>query len=233
VAVCFEGLVISHFLEPVEVPDQGAVDDFLPAYDPDHVLLSPKKIMHLSVTVNDHYFMEYKYQQQEAMNNAKAVIKEVDEEFGEKFGRNYGGLLKPYRMEDAEVAILSMGSSAGLARIAVDELREEGVPIGSIKLRVFRPFPEEELQAIVGNLKLLIVLDRDVSIGMGGIVYSDVAGSLYPLKSKPALKSYITGLGGRVLKVNELKKLAMSALSEIEQGEVDKPALWVGVRGLE
>jgi len=233
VAVCFEGLVISHFLEPVEVPNQHAVDDFLPAYEPDHVLLSPKKVMHLSVTVNDHYFMEYKYQQQEAMDNAKAVIKEVDEEFGEKFGRSYGGLLKPYRMEDAETAILSMGSSAGLARIAVDELRKEGVLIGSIKLRVFRPFPEKELKASVENLKLLIVLDRDVSIGMGGIVYSEVAGSLYPLKSKPSLINYIAGLGGRVLKVNELKKLTMRALAEIEQGEVDRPTHWVGVRGLE
>jgi 2-oxoisovalerate ferredoxin oxidoreductase alpha subunit len=233
VAVCFEGLVISHFLEPVEIPDQGAVDAFLPPYKPDHVLLSPKKVMHLSVTVNDHYFMEYKYQQQEAMENAKTVIREVDEAFGEKFGRSYGGSLSFHRMEDAEVAILSMGSNCGLARIAADQLREEGIATGIIKLRVFRPFPEEELKKSVKNLKLLIVIDRDASIGMGGIVYSEVAGSLYPLESRPALINYVAGLGGRVMTVNQLKDLTRNALEEIEKGEIDSPIRWVGVRGLE
>lgn len=140
VAVCFEGLIISHFLEPVEMPSQRLVDEFLPAYEPTHVLLSPKKVMHLSVTVNDQYFMEYKYQQQVAMENAKGIMGEVDRDFGEKYGRIYGGLLDPYRMEGAEIGILSMGSTAGLARIAVDELRKEGIPAGSIKQRVFRPY---------------------------------------------------------------------------------------------
>jgi 2-oxoisovalerate ferredoxin oxidoreductase alpha subunit len=233
VAVCFEGLVISHFLEPVEIPAQGVVDAFLPAYEPEHVLLSPKKVMHLSVTVNDHYFMEYKYQQQEAMENAKTVIREVDEEFGEKFGRNYGGSLSLHCMEDAEVAILSMGSSSGLARIAADQLREEGFAAGSIKLRVFRPFPDEELKKTVENLRLLIVIDRDASIGMGGIVYSEVAGSLYPLESKPVLINYVVGLGGRVMTANQLKELTRKTLEEIEKGEIDKPIRWAGVRGLE
>jgi pyruvate/2-oxoacid:ferredoxin oxidoreductase alpha subunit len=233
VAVCFEGLVISHFLEPVEIPDQGVVDAFLPAYEPDHVLLSPKKVMHLSVTVNDHYFMEYKYQQQEAMENAKTVIGEVDEAFGEKFGRNYGGSLSFHRMEDAEVAILSMGSNCGLARIAADQLREEGVATGSIKLRVFRPFPEKALKKSVENLKLLIVIDRDASIGMGGIVYSEVAGSLYPLESRPALINYVAGLGGRAMTVSQLKELTRKALEDIEKGEIDSPIRWAGVRGLE
>src|SRR4030042_3995752 len=90
VAVCYEGLIVSHFLEPVEIPDQRMVDQFLPPYEPEHVLLSPKKVMHLSVYVNDQYFMEYKYQQQEAMENAKRIIKQIDQEFGEKFGRSYG-----------------------------------------------------------------------------------------------------------------------------------------------
>jgi 2-oxoisovalerate ferredoxin oxidoreductase alpha subunit len=177
--------------------------------------------------------MEYKYQQQEAMENAKTVIQEVDKEFGEKFGRNYGGSLSSHCMEDAEVAILSMGSSSGLARIAADQLREEGVDAGSIKLRVFRPFPDEELKKTVENLRLLIVIDRDASIGMGGIVYSEVAGSLYSLVSKPVLINYVMGLGGRVMTVNQIKDLTRKTLEEIEKGEIDRPIRWAGVRGLE
>lgn len=233
VLVCYEGLIISHFLEPVELPNQRLVDEFLPPYEPDHVLLSPKKVMHLSVTVNDHYFTEYRYQQQEAMNNAKAVIKAVDEEFGEKFGRKYGGLLQPYRMEDAEVAVLSMGSISGLARMAVDELRKEGVPVGSLKLRVFRPFPQEELQDKTKKLKLLIVVDRDTSIGMGGVIYSEIASSLYHLASKPLMVNYIVGLGGRVITLKDLRDLTMEAMGKIQEGNIARPARWVGVRGLE
>jgi len=233
VAVCYEGLIVSHFLEPVEIPDQRMVDQFLPPYEPEHVLLHPKRVMHLSVYVNDQYFMEYKYQQQEAMENAKRIIKQIDQEFGEKFGRSYGALIQPYRMEDAEVAILAMGSNCGLARIAVDDLRKEGIVLGSLKLRVFRPFPEEEIRAMAKNLNLLIVLDRDASIGMGGIVYSEVAGSLYPMKEKPVLVNYIVGLGGRVMTLPDMKKLVKDAILYAQGGRVDRPVRWVGVRGLE
>jgi pyruvate ferredoxin oxidoreductase alpha subunit len=233
VAICYEGLIVSHFLEPVEIPDQGIVDQFLPPYEPDHVLLDPRKVMHLSVYVSDQYFMEYKYQQQEAMENAKRIIKQMDQEFGEKFGRSYGGLIQPYRMEDAEVAILAMGSNCGLARMAVDDLRKEGIPLGSLKLKVFRPLPDEELRAMTAPLKLLIVLDRDASIGMGGIVYSEVAGSLYPMKSKPILVNYIVGLGGRVMTLQDLKGLTKDAITRTQEGRTDRPVHWVGVRGLE
>jgi 2-oxoisovalerate ferredoxin oxidoreductase alpha subunit len=157
----------------------------------------------------------------------------MDQEFGEKFGRNYGGLIQPYRMEDAEVAILAMGSNCGLARMAVDDLRKDGIALGSLKLRVFRPFPEEEIRAVTKNLNLLIVLDRDASIGMGGIVYSEVAGSLYPMTSKPILVNYIVGLGGRVITLPDMKKLVKDAIIDTQGRRVDRPVRWVGVRGLE
>jgi pyruvate/2-oxoacid:ferredoxin oxidoreductase alpha subunit len=232
VAVCYEGLIVSHFLEPVDLPTQSSVDQFLPPYDPKHVLLSPKKVMHLSVYVSDQYFMEYKYQQQEAMENAKKVIKEIDQDFGEAFGRSYGGLVQSYRMEDAEVALLAMGSLCGLARMAVDDFRKDGIPIGSLKLRVFRPFPEEELRSLTKDLRLLIVLDRDASIGMGGIVYSEVAGSVYSMKSKPDLVNYIVGLGGRVLKLPDLKLLIQDTVTRAKEGTIGGAVRWVGVRGL-
>jgi pyruvate ferredoxin oxidoreductase alpha subunit len=232
VAVCYEGLIISHFLEPVELPGQELVDEFLPSYHPKHVLLTPQRVMHLSVTVSDSYFMEYKYQQQEAMENAKAAIKAVDQEFGEKFGRAYGGLLQSYRMEGAEVGILSMGSLSSLGRAAVDRLRNEGIPIGGIKMRVFRPFPWDELRAEAKNLKLLIVIDRDASIGMGGILHAEIAGCLYNLPSKPLLVNYIVGLGGRVVTMKDLMDLTKQALDGMNEGTMEDRARWVGVRGL-
>jgi pyruvate/2-oxoacid:ferredoxin oxidoreductase alpha subunit len=232
IAVCYEGLIVSHFLEPVELPESSAVDQFLPPYEPEHVLLSPKKVMHLSVYVSDQYFMEYKYQQQEAMENAKRVIREIDQEFGEAFGRSYGGLIQPYRMEEAEIALLAMGSHCGLARMAVDDFRKDGIPIGCLKLRVFRPFPEEELRTLTKDLGLLIVLDRDASIGMGGILHSEVAGSLYSMKSKPDLVNYIVGLGGRVLTLPNLKSLIQEARTRSKEGTIGKAVRWVGVRGL-
>jgi pyruvate/2-oxoacid:ferredoxin oxidoreductase alpha subunit len=232
VAVCYEGLVISHFFEPVDLPAQRLVDEFLPPYHPEHVLLTPQKVMHLSVTVNDRYFMEYKYQQQEAMENAKAAIRAADEEFGKKFGRAYGGLLQPYRTEDAEIGILSMGSLSGLCRMAVDELRREGIPAGSIKMRVFRPFPREELRAETKNLKLLIVIDRDASIGMGGILHAEIAGCLYNLAPKPIMVNYIVGLGGRVVTIKDLMELTKQALDRMNEGRIEEPTRWVGVRGL-
>jgi 2-oxoisovalerate ferredoxin oxidoreductase alpha subunit len=233
VMVCYEGFIISHFLEPVEVPDQQLVDEFLPDYNPDHVVLDPDNVMRIQVLTTDLYFMEYKYQLQEAMDNAKAVINSVDGEFGEKFGRSYGGLLQPYRMEDAEVAVLCMGAMAGLSRTAVDSLREEGLKVGSVKLRVFRPFPAEEVVKQLKNVKVVIVLDRDASAGMGGIVHSEVAGCLFNLPSKPLMANYIIGLGGREVTQKDVIALVKETLGKIEQGTIDTLVRWVGVRGLE
>jgi pyruvate/2-oxoacid:ferredoxin oxidoreductase alpha subunit len=233
VMVCYEGFTISHFLEPVELPDQGMVDEFLPPYLPVHVVLDPDNVMRLGVLTTDAYFMEIKYQLQEAMDNSKAVIKSVDEEFGILFGRSYGGLLQPYRMDDAEVAIVSMGSVSGLSRMAVDTLRSEGLPVGCLKLRVFRPFPEEDLRDQLANVKVIVVLDRAVSAGMGGIVYTEVAGSIFNLPTKPAMFNYIIGMGGREVTLTGIASLVKEALGKAKQGTIMKPVRWVGVRGLE
>jgi pyruvate/2-oxoacid:ferredoxin oxidoreductase alpha subunit len=233
VMVCYEGFLISHFLEPVEVPDQELVDRFLPPYEPDHVVLHPDNVMRLQVLITDNYFTEYKYQLQEAMDNAKTVIKAVDEEFGQVFGRTYGGLLQSYRMDDAEVAILSMGSIAGISRKAVDNLRDEGLRVGSLKMRVFRPFPKELLLEQLRNVKVLVVFDRDASIGMGGIVHSETAGCLFNMPSRPAMINYILGLGGREVTLKDIIALVKEALGKAKQQPIEEPVRWVGVRGLE
>ncbi|GAI84954.1 unnamed protein product [marine sediment metagenome] len=120
VAVIYEGVVVSNFLEPVEVPDQDSVDDFLPPYRPDHIVLDPQRPMHLAVS-GDEYMTEYRYQQEQAMENSKTVIQKVDQEFENMFGRGHGGLLATYMMEDAEIAFLAMGSICGVTRMTVPE----------------------------------------------------------------------------------------------------------------
>jgi 2-oxoisovalerate ferredoxin oxidoreductase alpha subunit len=230
--VCYEGFIISHFLEPVEIPDQQLVDEFLPTYSPDHVVLDPDNPMRIQVLTTDLYFMEYKYQLQEAMDNAKIMIKTVDAEFGERFGRSYGGLVQPYRMDDAEIAVLSMGSIAGLSRNAVDSMRSEGLSVGSLKVRVFRPFPAEDLLEQLKSVKIIVVFDRDASIGMGGILYSETAGVIFNLPTSPTMTNYIIGLGGREVNSNDIKSLVKEAIRKPKRGSVERPIRWVGVRGL-
>ena len=233
VAICYEGLVISHFLEPVEVPHQGLVDEFLPQYNPDHVVLDPKRPMHLSVMVNEKYFMEYRYQQEEAMEESKKVIQEVDQEFKNIFGRGYGGLLSTYMMEDAEIALISMGSICGVTRMTVRELRKEGIKAGAIKLRAFRPFPKEALENVSKNLDLIIVLDRAASTGYGGIIYSELASTLCNIDPKPYILDYIVGLGGRYVTVSELLPVVRNSVSDYKKGQIKRSIQWVGVRGLQ
>ncbi len=233
VAVCYEGLVVSHFLEPVEIPDQRRVDAFLPPYHPEHVILDPGRPMHLSVMVNEKYFMEYRYQQEEAMGRSKGVIQEVDQQFKEMFGRSYGGLLSTYMMEDAEIALVSMGSVCGLARVAVRELRETRMKVGAVKLRAFRPFPGELLEQILNHLELVIVLDRAVSTGYGGILFPELASALYNRSVRPYVLDYIVGLGGRTMTVSELVTLVNQSVSQYRKGQIKESIQWVGVRGLE
>ncbi len=232
VAICYEGMVISHFLEPVEVPDQGLVDKFLPGYNPEHVILDPERPMHICIS-SDEYHMEYRYQQEQAMERSKTVIEEVDQEFKNTFGRCYGGLIDTYMMEDAEIALISMGSIYSLSRMAVKELRKEGIKAGAIKLRAFRPFPREALEDVAKNLKLMIVLDRAVSLGYGGgIVYSELASTLCNSAHKPQIIDYIIGLAGRQLGLSELLSLLKNSIANYREGRIEQPVRWVGVRGL-
>jgi len=231
VAICYEGMVISHFLEAVEVPDQALVDKFLPPYNPEHVILDPKRPMHVTV-ISDEYLPEYRYQQEEAMNNAKEVIEEVDQEYKKLFNRGYGGLLSPYMMEDAEVVIVAMGNICGVARMAIKALRKDGVKAGAIKLRAFRPFPKEALQDALKSVKLVIVLDRAVSSGYGGVIYPELASTLCNIVHKPYVLDYIVGLAGRQVTVPQLFSLVKKSLADHKGGYIDKPIQWIGVRGL-
>ncbi len=235
VAVCFEGIIISHYMEPVELLDQAKVDAFLPPYQPRRVLLHPDRPMAVGlILMDDAYYTEYRYQQQEAMDQARRVIPEVDEAFGQSFGRRYGGLFAAEMMDGAEAALVTLGSLTSTARSVVRRLREEeGLPLGLIKLRAMRPFPDQEIRERLAGLEAVAVLERDASVGAGGIVYTELARSLYAGPAGgPRLTNYILGLGGRDVTSDEVEAIARQTLEERQAGAVADPVRWSQVRGL-
>jgi len=211
--VCFDGFTLSHMFEPVDVPEQKKVDGFLPKFRPLHVL-DPKHPKTFGPIGFPDTFMELKKQQHDAMLNALEVIKKTNLAFKKSFGRAYGsGLIDLYKMKDAEYAVIGMGTLCGTARVAVDKLREQGKKVGLIKLRSLRPFPEKELQAAIRNLKALAVIDRHISLGQEGPLFTDVRSAIYC--NDITVNSYIAGLGGRDITVKHFE----SVFSDLELGK--------------
>ncbi len=229
-AVCFEGFLISHFTETVEVPEQEAVDAFLPEYQPEHVVLDPLRPMHVGILVNEQYYTEYRYQQKEGMENALKVIEEVSGEYRKTWQRG-AELIETYLTEDAEIHVATMGALSGPAKIAVRELRDEGLKIGLIRFVVFRPFPSKRLAHLIEGAEACIVLDRNVSLGSTGILYTEIAGALAN-RSKPlALHNFILGLGGRDVEPETLKESILHIYESHQEGRQLEAVSWVGVRG--
>lgn len=227
VNVCYDGFYLSHASEKVYAPDQELVDEFLPPYISDHIKLDPDNVMSVDPLTPGDILMEYRYKHVKGMKNAKQVIKDVDEEFGEMFGRNYGGLIEKYRMDDADIGLISMGSPTGTARVAVDRMREEGLNVGLTKLKVFRPFPHEEIVGATKDLDALGVLDRNVCYGWGmGIGYMETRSALRDLSDSPLTLSFIGGLGGADILVSEVENMIEKTANAAEEGEVDQEVTW-------
>lgn len=212
--VVLEGFRISHTYELVDVPGQETVDAFLPPYRPKHGFIDPDyPISQGLATFSD--YMETKFQQYEAMQRAKEVIAEVHREFAERFGRSYGnGLIETYRIEDADLVLVAMGTIAGMARDAVDNLRLQGVQVGLLKLRCFRPFPEEDIREALSGAKKVLVLDRACSPGSrGGIAYTEICAAM---RRSPALISNHI-VGSRDIFQKDIEMLAEVALEEDQE----------------
>jgi pyruvate ferredoxin oxidoreductase alpha subunit len=173
--------------------------------------------------------MEFKYAQEQAMQNSAIVIDEVFAEFKEKFGREYKKLV-PYRTEDAEIIIITMGSMSGTAHMAIDEMREKGKKVGLIKLAVLRPFPYKELHDLTKNAKLIAVAERDISIGFGGAVFPEVAAQFVNLQKRPLITNYIVGLGGRDVTMDDFFDINKKAEGVLAEGKVTKPTEWINLK---
>jgi len=230
VMVCMDGFIVSHSVENIELQETEKVREFIGTYEPDEYLLNAKHPIAMGpLDLPPHYF-EHKRLQAEAMRNAKEVILQVAEEYEKLTGKKYG-LFEEYRMEDAEVGIVILNSSAGTAKEVVDMLRDEGVKAGLVKIRVFRPFPVYEIAKALSGLKALAVMDKaDSFSAAGGPVFTEVRSALYGVKPETDVISYIYGLGGRDVTTDDIETVYRNLIDIAKTGKVSETYNYVGVR---
>jgi len=241
VMVGLDGFTLSHTLENVETLPDDVTKEFVGSRLLPNILthegktvpfkLDPDNPMTMGPIALQNYYFEFKRQQDEAMKNALAVIQNINDEYAEVSGRKYGnGLVEVYQLEDAEVAVVCMGSTAGTMKNIVDELRQEGVKAGLLRLRTFRPLPVEEIRKALENVKAVAVLDKSLSFGgNGGAVFHEVRHVLYDAKAKPYVVNYVYGLGGRDASPTELRGIYNDLLQILEKG-VENPIHYLGLR---
>lgn len=227
--VCLEGFILSHTYMPVKIPEQKEIDDFLPPYRCGWILDVNRPLSHANLVSPD-WYMEFRYMIQEAMENAKQLIPKIDKDYGKRFGFEYGGLLEKYKCDDADLVLVTMGTMASDAKITVDSLRKEGLKVGVARVRVFRPFPTEEIVKLAEQTKMLATIDRHISFGMEGFLASEIKASLYNRKDRPLLAGFIAGLGGRDVTSETIKKIAKKSLKQMRMGKVEKETEWVDLR---
>ncbi len=225
-----DGFITSHGMENVILLQDKQVKDFIGEYYVDNALLDVENPSTWGPLDLQDFYFEHKRQQADAVIQARKVIQEVADEYAKLTGRHYG-FLEEYRMDDAEVAILVINSTAGTAKYVVDQLRSKGTKAGLIKLRVLRPFPAEELAQAVSNLKVLAVMDRAESFsGLGGPLFSESKGALYDADKRPLMLNYIYGLGGRDVTPEMIESVYQHLLKVAESGRVDNPYNFLGIR---
>ncbi len=223
VMVNLDGFVLTHTVEPVKIPDEKDVLDFVGIYEPKHAYLDPDRPITQGPVGVPEYYMEFKYEQEKAMERALKVIKEINEEFANKFGRKYGnGLVEEYNLENAETVIVAMGSVCGTIKEVIDKLKEKGEEYGLLRIRTYRPFPIDDIKKSLKNCKNVCVLDKNITFGLNkGALFTDVVGYLKDKK----VSNYIVGLGGRDIKPEDIVDI-------FKDGEKcgDMSTKWVGLR---
>ena len=242
VLVALDGFIVSHTLENTNVLSDEIVKQFvgerkLPlvtTHEGKNVpfKLDPANPMTMGPNVSPAFYFEFKRQQEEAMRNALKKIPQINSEYAKISGRSYGnGLLDAYRLEDAEIAVIVVGSTAGTLKVIVDELRDEGMKAGLLRLRTFRPFPAEELRNALKNLKAIAVMDKSLSPGgLGGAIFNEVRNVMYDQKQRPIIVSCIFGLGGRDSSPRELRKIFDDLARTAKTGQAEPLVRYLGLR---
>jgi pyruvate ferredoxin oxidoreductase alpha subunit len=240
--VCLDGFQLSHSMENVSVLPDEVVKKFVGVRQFPKVLthegklaplrLDPENPMTIGPVAFPNYYFEFKRQQEEAMRKAVEVIRQVHNEYARISGRSYGdGLLDAYYLEDAEIATVCLGSTAGTVKAVVDELRAEGVKAGLLRIRAFRPLPVEGIQKTLGNVKAVGVMDRSMSFGgHGGAVFHEVRHALYDLDKRPMVVNYIYGLGGRDTNLTQIRAIYKDLQEIAQKRRVEAPIKYVGLR---
>lgn len=230
VMVCQDGFITSHAVENIELIEDDKVKEFVGEYYPQNFLLNAKQPMSVGPYDTPSYYMEHKRLQAEGMIKAKEVILEIAEQFEKMTGRKYE-LFETYKLEDAECALVIINSTAGTAKDAVDRLRAEGKKVGLLKIRVFRPFPAEEIAEALKNTKAVAVMDKAEGFNsQGGPLCAEIKSALYNVENAPEIINYIYGLGGRDVKVENIVEV-YDALEKIkETGDIGSKYRYLSVR---
>ncbi len=228
--VCQDGFITSHSIENIQLENDEDVKKFVGQYKPEHYLLNRDEPIAVGPLDLQAYLFEHKAQQAEAMKKAKEVIKEVSEEFAEWTGRKYE-FFEKYKLDGAEIAIVCMNSTAGTTKAVVDRLREQGIKAGLLKIRMYRPFPAEEIAEVLSHLKAVAVLDKADSLNAaGGALFEDVTSAMYVNKKQVPMVNYVYGIGGRDTTEKQLESV-YTDLSEIAKtGEIGEPYRYLGLR---
>lgn len=237
VMICYDGFVMSHTMMPVEIPDAECVSDFLPSYTP-HTILSPGNPMNVNPVlfpwrranaegIMCDGYMEMRYKLQKALDESRNVIVSTGRSFAEAFGRDCGGMIWQYKTDDADVILTGMGSIAYEATAAVDILRNEGMKAGVVGIRVFRPFPKEDVREAFKTAKAVVIFEKGISYGYEGALCSDLKAAFYGTDIRMPIHNCIVGLGGRDVKARELAETVRSSRDTIASGETEPATKWL------
>lgn len=242
VMVGLDGFTISHTLENVDILPDDIVKQFvgerkLPLISTHAGEAVPFKLdtqnpMTMGPNVSPQFYFEFKRQQDAAIQNALKIIQQTNSEYASLSGRNYGnGLINAYQLGDAEIAIVVVGSTAGTLKAVVDQLRAEGLKVGLLRLRTFRPLPVEDIRSALKNVKAIAVMDKSMSPGgLGGPVFNEIRNVMYDLKQQPIIESYIFGLGGRDYSLRDLRRVFEDLARVAKTGQVDNLVHYLGLR---
>lgn len=228
VMVSYEGFILSHTAEPVDIPEQAEVDEFLPLQTYPYPL-DPEKPVTLGAVGVPEYYMEIRSMLQEEMLSAKKTVVEVGRKFRRKFGRK-SEIVEGYRTKDADVVIVTLGSLAGSLREIVDRYRKRGTRVGMVKLRLFRPFPEKEILELLEGVKGVGVLEKNISLGSAGAVFLDLGAALAITRKPPVLLDFICGLGGRDVTDLQIAMAIRETAKVAKAGKTKHPVRWLGLR---
>lgn len=230
IMICQDGFITSHSIENIELENDEDVKKFVGEYHPKHYLLNKKEPMAIGPLDLQAYLFEHKAQQGEAMKAAKQVILDVSKEFEKWTGRHYD-LFEEYKLDDAEIAIVCMNSTAGTTKAVIDKLRDQGVKAGLLKIRVYRPFPGEEVAKALSHLKAVAVLDKSDSLNaIGGALFEDVVSSMYVAKQNVPVVNYVYGIGGRDTTEKEIKSVYTDLAEIAKDRKVENPYRYLGLR---
>ena len=230
VMVCYDGFITSHSVESIELLEDAVVKEFVGEYEPKHYLLNPNEYVSMGPLDLQNYFFEHRKQLADAMIDAKATIQKIAEEFARISGRKYD-LFESYKLDDAEIGIVVLNSTAGTAKVVVDDLREKGIKAGLLKPRVFRPLPYSEFASSLKHLKALAIMDKADSInGMSGPMYSEIVAGLAKENVLLPTSNYIYGLGGRDVTTKDIEKVFEDLQESTKNGNIKNNTYYLGVR---